>query len=87
MIARLYQGDLELWSTDASHCVKTIVPVFNRAVIFNTRSDTFHGHPQPLAVPEGCFRRSIAMYYYTTQRPENEIQDPHNTRYKGLHLA
>lgn len=81
-----YDGDLELWSTDAQSCVKTIEPVFNRAVIFSTTSESFHGHPKPLKLPQGQWRRSIAMYYYTTQRPENEIRDPHNTRYKGLHL-
>lgn len=81
-----YNGDLELWSPDAGHCVKSIAPVFNRAVIFSTTSDSFHGHPKPLALPEGQWRRSIAMYYYTAQRPESEIRDPHNTRYKGLHL-
>ena len=79
-------GDLELWSTDAARREKSITPIFNRAVIFNTRSDTFHGHPAPLATPEGVWRRSIAMYYYTTSRPEEELRAPHNTRYKGMHL-
>lgn len=81
-----YDGNLELWSGDAKSCVKSIEPTFNRAVIFNTTSDSFHGHPRPLKVPAGQWRRSIAMYYYTAQRPENEIREPHNTRYKGLHL-
>ena len=79
-------GDLELWSTDAARREKTIAPLFNRAVIFNTRSDTFHGHPAPLATPEGVWRRSIAMYYYTSTRPDEEVREPHNTRYKGMHL-
>ncbi|KFN46268.1 hypothetical protein N790_08820 [Arenimonas malthae CC-JY-1] len=81
-----YLGDLELWATDASHRVRSIAPVFNRAVVFNTRSDTFHGHPAPLATPEGVWRRSIAMYYYTASRPAEEVREPHNTRYKGMHL-
>ena len=81
-----YDGNLELWSRDAKSCVKSIEPTFNRAVIFNTTSDSFHGHPRPLKVPVGQWRRSIAMYYYTAQRPETEIREPHNTRYKGLHL-
>lgn len=81
-----YDGNLELWSSDAKHCVKSIEPVFNRAVIFNTTSDSFHGHPRPLRLPAGQWRRSIAMYYYTAQRPEHELREPHNTRYKGLHL-
>ncbi len=79
-------GDLELWDTRASRCVTRIAPLLNRAVVFNTRSDTFHGHPWPLACPDGVFRRSIAAYYYTAERPESEMRDPHNTRYKGLHL-
>ncbi len=79
-------SDLELWDTEAKACVRTIAPLMNRAVVFNTRSDTFHGHPRPLACPEGVFRQSIAAYYYTAERPADEIRDPHNTRYKGLHL-
>ena len=79
-------GDLELWDTGALACVRRIAPRMNRAVVFNTRSDTFHGHPRPLACPEGVVRRSIAAYYYTAERPEAERQAPHNTRYKGLHL-
>jgi len=81
-----YDGDLEIWSTDAKTCVESIAPVFNRAVIFNTTSDSFHGHPRPLKLPTGQWRRSIAMYYYTAQRPETELREPHNTRYKGLHV-
>lgn len=79
-------GDLELWDTTASRCVRTIAPLMNRAVVFGTRSDTFHGHPRPLACPPGTFRRSIAAYYYTAERPADEVRAPHNTRYKGLHL-
>jgi Rps23 Pro-64 3,4-dihydroxylase Tpa1-like proline 4-hydroxylase len=81
-----YDGDLELWSTDAKRCIKSIAPSFNRAVIFTANSDTFHGHPRPLQVAEGQWRRSIAMYYYSTERPEQERREPHNTRYKGLHI-
>lgn len=80
-------GELELWDCTASQCVRRIAPLMNRAVVFNTRSDTFHGHPRPLACPEGTFRQSIAAYYYTADRPAEERQSPHNTRYKGLHLA
>ncbi|KFN50839.1 2OG-Fe(II) oxygenase [Arenimonas composti] len=79
-------GELELWSTDAGRRVRSIAPIFNRAVIFNTRSDTFHGHPAPLACPEGEYRRSLALYYYSADRPEEEKRAPHSTRYKGLHL-
>lgn len=81
-----YRGELELWDTTASERRVSIEPVFNRAVLFATRSDTFHGHPEPWAAPEGIYRRSIAMYYYTTDRPPQEQRPAHSTLYKGYHI-
>ena len=37
-------------------------------MIFNTDADSFHGHPDPLTTPEGVYRRSIALYYYTASK-------------------
>ncbi|MDZ3822194.1 MAG: 2OG-Fe(II) oxygenase [Pseudoxanthomonas sp.] len=79
-------GELELWDTGARALCHRIAPLFNRAVLFATRSDTFHGHPAPWAAPPGVHRRSIAMYYYTTDRPAHERRPAHNTLYKGYHL-
>jgi Rps23 Pro-64 3,4-dihydroxylase Tpa1-like proline 4-hydroxylase len=62
-----YGGDLELWSTDMSRCVKSVAPIFNRCVVFNTDKTSFHGHPRPLACPPGRTRRSLATYYYTRE--------------------
>jgi hypothetical protein len=45
---------------------KRIAPVFNRMVIFNTNSQSFHGHSEPLRSPPGTFRKSIALYYYSS---------------------
>jgi hypothetical protein len=78
-----YGGELELWDTKGERMCRRVEPVFNRAVIFATRSDTFHGHPAPWAAPDGIYRRSIALYYYTTQRPAEELRPAHNTLYKG----
>ena len=79
-------GNLELWDSSCKNKVCEYAPAFNRLVVFSSRSDTFHGHPHPLQCPEGEFRQSIAMYYYTTSRPENELREPHNTLYKGYHI-
>ncbi|MBX3727417.1 MAG: 2OG-Fe(II) oxygenase [Xanthomonadales bacterium] len=79
-------GELELWDTQARERVRRVEPLFNRAVLFATRSDTFHGHPAPWAAPEGVHRRSIAMYYYTSTRPAEEQRPAHSTLYKGYHL-
>lgn len=81
-----YGGELELWSTDGTQLVRRVEPVFNRAVLFTTRSDTFHGHPKPWAAPNGINRQSLALYYYTTERPEDEKRPAHNTLYKGYNV-
>ena len=60
-----YGGHLELWEKDMSACSKRILPVLGRAVVFNTESDSYHGHPDPTTNPDSIFRRSIALYYYT----------------------
>jgi hypothetical protein len=63
-----YGGELEFWSADMKRREKTISPSGNRAVIFNTNPDAFHGHPEPLRCPPGTFRRSMALYYFTRER-------------------
>ena len=65
-------GKLELWDPEMKGCVESILPVFNRCVIFNTDPDSYHGHPDPMTCPEGHFRRSIALYYYTVE--ENPLK-------------
>lgn len=79
-----YGGNLELWSKDMSTCVKTVAPVFNRCVVFNTTSDSYHGHPVPLSCPPNRTRNSIALYYYTNGRPESEIRQAHSTLWQTL---
>jgi len=60
-------GKLELWDRKMKNCEEKVLPVFNRCVIFNTDADSYHGHPEPMQSPEGTFRRSIALYYYTVE--------------------
>ncbi len=60
-----YGGSLELWDNEMTKCLVSVVPEFNRCVIFNTTSNSNHGNPQPVNHPNGIPRRSIALYYYT----------------------
>jgi hypothetical protein len=60
-------GKLELWDTKMKACEEKVLPVLNRCVIFNTDADSYHGHPDPMTCPEGVYRRSIALYYYTVE--------------------
>ena len=78
-------GSLELHSDPRSDDdqVVTITPLFNRAVIFETTEWSWHAFPQ-IRLPEaerGLSRRSIALYFYSTQRPAEELADTHSTIY------
>lgn len=64
-----YGGHFELWDREMKECRKRIAPIFNRCVIFTTSEESFHGHPDPLDCPPGCARKSIALYYYTSEAP------------------
>jgi hypothetical protein len=60
-----FGGQLELWSNDMASCLHSILPIFNRAVLFNTSSHSNHGTPRTITHPKGLSRKSIALYYYT----------------------
>lgn len=68
-----YEGHLELWTRDMSRCARRIRPLLGRMVIFNTDADSFHGSPAPIVCPDGCTRKSIALYYYTNGRDDKEV--------------
>jgi Rps23 Pro-64 3,4-dihydroxylase Tpa1-like proline 4-hydroxylase len=61
-------GHLGLWDHDKSKngpggLVKEIQPIYNRAVLFDTTQNSWHGMSRPLIQPEGIYRKSIAVYY------------------------
>ena len=60
-----WMGQLELWTRDMKECARRVSPLLNRCVVFNTEADTWHGHPDPLEVPDNVKRRSMALYYYS----------------------
>jgi hypothetical protein len=63
--ASSFGGQLELWDRQMTRAVHSVVPLFNRCVIFNTTLGSNHGNPQPINHPNGISRKSIALYYYT----------------------
>ncbi len=63
-----YGGFLELWTRDMKTRAKNIMPIFNRAVIFNTDKDSYHGLPDPIKCPNDDTRKSIALYYFTEEK-------------------
>jgi Rps23 Pro-64 3,4-dihydroxylase Tpa1-like proline 4-hydroxylase len=61
-------GGLEIWTHDPEtrrpkEKVKLIDNVFNRAIIFDTTQNSWHGLPKELTCPEGVVRKSLAAYY------------------------
>jgi hypothetical protein len=78
-----YGGHFELWNRDMTQAEAKILPVFNRCAIFSTTSWSFHGHPTPLTCPPDRTRKSMATYYYTNGRPEEEVTDAHSTLFKA----
>ena len=74
-------GHLELWDRDKTQCCQRISPLFNRMVIFSTSSTSFHGHPRPVTCPEGESRKSVALYYYTVDCPDESDIAPHGTQF------
>ena len=63
-------GHLGLWSHDLeknkiSNLIKEIQPKFNRAIIFDTTQNSWHGMSRPLKLPNNIYRKSIAIYYLT----------------------
>ena len=67
-----YGGAFELWDKQMTKCEASILPLFNRLVIFSTTATSYHGHPDPLTCPSDRSRRSFALYYYSNGRPEKE---------------
>lgn len=76
-----YGGQLELWANDMSRCHHAIVPLLNRAVMFNTTSFSNHGNPNPVNHPAGISRKSIALYYYTATW--DETKRSHTTQFRA----
>jgi len=79
----VWGGNLGLWSHDSEtnqpkELIKSIVPKFNRAVIFDTTQNSWHGVTEGIFAPEGIYRRSLAAYYLIP--PLNNIDLDHSRK-------
>jgi len=76
-------GNIGLWSHDKTSkqpkaLVESIWPKFNRAVLFDTTQNSWHGVTEGINAPEGQYRKSLAIYYLI---PTDDID---NKRQKAL---
>jgi hypothetical protein len=76
-----YGGALEFWDSEMTSAVESVLPVFNRCVIFATQGAN-HGHPEPLACPPDRTRRSLALFYYRNDQGYDEALEDHDSRYR-----
>jgi len=70
-------GNIGLWTHDDTtiapkDLVVSITPLFNRAVLFDTTQNSWHGVTEGITAPKGQYRKSLALYYLI---PERDITD------------
>ncbi|HEY4292368.1 2OG-Fe(II) oxygenase [Luteibacter sp.] len=66
----------------------SVMPLFNRCVIFETTEHSWHGFRQ-ITLPQdrpGLSRKSIALYFYTKERAAEETAGRHTTHYVNQQL-
>lgn len=68
-----YGGHLQLRHKDTGETA-AIEPRFNRMVLMQTKSFTFHGY-KAISFPPGRYRTSIAAYAYSEARDDNELEN------------
>ena len=59
----------QLNSANLSQYISSNIVDFNKTVVFTTDGKSLHGHPQPMKLPKGRSRNSIALYYYVAYNP------------------
>ena len=77
-------GYLGLWSHDQCSnqpldLITEVEPRFNRAIFFDTTQNSWHGMSKKLLLPQGIYRKSLAVYYLC------DTTDDTNKRGKALY--
>jgi hypothetical protein len=70
------------WNPDVD-AIQTVLPLFNRCVLFETNEHSWHGFAPITPSADGAdrSRKSFAIYLYSKTRPAAEIVAPHGTFY------
>lgn len=79
-------GEFGIYDNDGQTLVKSVAPLMNRCVIFDTHDTSYHGLPNPINFPKAEPRRSILLYYYTVApRPgqNTTVEQPHSALWRS----
>ncbi|HET6801822.1 MAG: 2OG-Fe(II) oxygenase [Betaproteobacteria bacterium] len=79
-------GAIELHSDPFNPAIdesRSFLPLFNRAVLFETNEYSWHGFRRIVLPPDKAHlsRKSFSIYLYTKDRPAEEVVAPHTTFY------
>jgi hypothetical protein len=74
-----YNGQLELWNSDATRREVSIDPLFNRTALFEVAYPNYHGVPAPVACPSDRSRQSFIVYYHTVGIDGKSVAAPHSS--------
>lgn len=72
-----YGGHFGIWKKEQGplnglKIQKEIWPKFNRAIIIDTTQDSWHGISKEMKLPQGIYRKSLAIYYL--QKPKGPLE-------------
>lgn len=76
----VWGGSLGFWEHNVSSggpgaLVTSVSPKFNRAVLFDTTQNSWHGLPEPIRCPPHVTRNSLAVYYLCEPPPGCEERE------------
>ena len=71
-----WNGANELWGNcKIENCIKKTQVKFNRAILFKTNDDSWHGLPEKILCQENVFRKSLAYYYVSPLNTQKKEED------------
>lgn len=73
-------GHLEFCGFDDS-IINVVDIKWNRAVIWKHHEHCFHGYPEPINCPQETCRKTIRLFYYTSNQEPLDSNPPHRSLY------
>lgn len=74
-------GSLDFYNQDQSHIVTSVPTLFNRMLLWQYTPTAYHGYAQPIKCPSTQNRRTLRLFYYTSNSTHNPDDPPHRSQY------